>query len=230
MNDNCGKASMEFRGQLEAAAALFVLLGRIFHGIPDRSLFAELVEQQVFEDIPYVAGNDAQNAQRRLLAWARSCDVGFSEKDYHDLRAEYTRLFVGTKRVLAPPWESVYFNKERMVFQHQTFEVRAMYAKHGLEVDLISREPDDHLAYELMFLGHLLARGVGFFEQGESGKMRETLLDAVSFTVCHPLSWVPQWRDTVHRHSSNDFYCGYAALVEAALRQVEDDLSSFLLP
>lgn len=33
-----------------------------------------------------------------------------------------------------------------------------MYAKHGLEVDLISREPDDHLAYELMFLGHLLAR------------------------------------------------------------------------
>ena len=59
------------------------------------------------------------------------------------------------------------------MFQHQTFEVRAMYAKHGLEVDLISREPDDHLAYELMFLGHLLARGVGFFEQGESGKMRE---------------------------------------------------------
>ena len=97
-----------------------------------------------------------------------------------------------------------------------------MYAKHGLEVDLISREPDDHLAYELMFLGHLLARGVGFFEQGESGKMRETLVDAVSFTVCHPLSWVPQWRDTVHR--------GYAALVEVALRQVEDDLSSLLLP
>ena len=94
MNDNCGKASMEFRDQLEAAAALFVLLGRIFHGIPDRSLFAELVEQQVFEDIPYVAGSDAQNAQRRLLAWARSCDVGFSEKDYHDLWAEYTRLFV----------------------------------------------------------------------------------------------------------------------------------------
>ena len=86
-----------------------------------------------------------------------------------------------------------------------------MYAKHGLEVDLISREPDDHLAYELMFLGHLL-------------------VDAVSFTVCHPLSWVPQWRDTVHRHSSNDFYCGYAALVEVALRQVEDDLSSLLLP
>ncbi len=89
----------------------------------------------------------------------------FRRKNFHDLSAEYTRLFVGTRRVVAPLWESVYFNKDRMVFQHETFEVRAMYARYGLRVDNFSHEPDDHLA-ELLFLGHVLGMAADDAEAG----------------------------------------------------------------
>lgn len=47
------------------------------------------------------------------------------------------------------------------------------------------------------------------------------LADLVSFVVCHPLTWVSQWRDNVHRYAKDGFYRGYADLVSAALTEVE---------
>ena len=47
------------------------------------------------------------------------------------------------------------------------------------------------------------------------------LADLVSFVVCHPLTWVSQWRDNVRRYAKDGFYRGYADLVCAALTEVE---------
>ena len=123
-------------------------------------------------------------------------------------------------------WESVYFNKDRMVFQSQTFEVRRAYARYGLEVDALSHEPDDHLAYELLFIGRLCHMGAEAARRGDTSETDRVVADAVSFAVCHPMTWVPQWRESVERHARCDFYRGYAALVDAALRQLEGELGS----
>ncbi|MEE0706973.1 MAG: molecular chaperone TorD family protein [Adlercreutzia sp.] len=207
--------------EMREAAVLFTLLGRAFHGVPDRELLAGLANERAFDDVPFATGPDASEAQQTLRAWNDRCSVPFSDEDYHRLSSEYTRLFVGGKRVVAPMWESVYFNKDRMVFQHETFEVRAMYARYGLKVDAFSHEPDDHLAYELLFLGRLFEQAADDEEAGRGEEARRKVADAVSFTVCHPLTWVPQWRALVERHDQSGFYRGYAHLVEAALRQVE---------
>ena len=118
-------------------------------------------------------------------------------------------------------WESVYFNKDRMVFQHQTFEVRAMYARYGLEVDALAHEPDDHLAYELLFVARLFALAAEHRRASCHDEADAVLADLVSFAVCHPLTWVSQWRDNVRRYAKDGFYRGYADLVCAALTEVE---------
>ena len=115
----------------------------------------------------------------------------------------------------------MYFNKDRMVFQHETFEVRAMYARYGLRVDNFSHEPDDHLAYELLFLGHVLGMAADDAEAGRHSDAAAKYADAVSFVVCHLLTWVPKWRALVQDHAQSDFYRGFSLLVEAALRQTE---------
>ena len=207
--------------QARAASVLFTLLGRVIHGVPDSELLTALANERAFDEVPFVEGEESEQALKMLAAWNDGCSVPFSEKDFHDLSAEYTRLFVGTRRVVAPLWESVYFNKDRMVFQHETFEVRAMYARYGLRVDNFSHEPDDHLAYELLFLGHVLGMAPYDAEAGRHSDAAAKYADAVSFVVCHLLTWVPKWRALVQDHAQSDFYRGFSLLVEAALRQTE---------
>lgn len=206
---------------LEEGAALFLLLGRLFHGVPDPVLFAEAANGRIFDEMPFVRGEEALCAGARLRAWADRCSSPFSDDDFHEVSSEYTRLFVGGLAVPAPMWESVYFNKDRMVFQHQTFEVRAMYARYGLEVDALAHEPDDHLAYELLFVARLFALAAEHRRASRRDEADAVLADLVSFVVCHPLTWVSQWRDNVHRYAKDGFYRGYADLVSAALTEVE---------
>ena len=215
--------------RLEEGAALFTLLGRIFHGVPDRELFAEIADQRVFDEVPFATGSSADEALRYLTDWTDGCAVPFSDDDFHSVSAEYTRLFVGTRRVLAPMWESVYFNRDRMVFQRETFEVRAMYRAYGLEVDALSHEPDDHLAYELLFVARLMTLASERLAKGCLNEARQIVSDMVSFVVCHPLSWVDRWLEEVRRATCGGFYRGYAELVVVALRQVEDEFAPVML-
>lgn len=211
--------------RLEEAGALFALLGRLFHGVPDHALIAGAADERIFDEIPFAVGGDADAARKTLMTWTDQCASPFSDSDFREVSSEYTRLFVGTRRVLAPMWESVYFNKDRMVFQRQTFEVRSAYARYGLEVDALSHEPDDHLAYELLFIGRLCQLAAEAARRGDGAEADRIVADAVSFVVCHPMTWVPRWRESVEHHARCDFYRGYADLVVAALQQLESEFS-----
>ena len=47
---------------LEEGAALFLLLGRLFHGVPDPVLFAEAANDRIFDEMPFVRGEEALRA------------------------------------------------------------------------------------------------------------------------------------------------------------------------
>ena len=206
---------------LEEGALLFTLLGRTLHGLPDRAFLSELVRQRVFEEIPFLSPDSAEPARKLLMQWTECCEEHLSDGDFENIKAEYTRLFVGFRRVIAPLWESVYFNRDRMVFQQQTFQVRAMYTKYGLEVDAKGHEPDDHLSYELLFIARLFDICAEHLRKGEDALFNENLSDLRSFILCHPLTWVPKWNKLVQKEASTDFYRGYALLVESSLNQSE---------
>ncbi|RDB55017.1 TorD/DmsD family molecular chaperone [Senegalimassilia anaerobia] len=206
---------------LQQGTLLFTLLGRAFHGLPDQELIARLAEDRAFEEIPFLPADASLPGRKLLMDWTNGCKRPFSDEDFETIRADYAYLFVGTRRVIAPVWESVYFNKDRMVFQHETFEVRSMYQHYGLEVDALSHEPDDHLAYELLFIAHLFDRCEKLAQAGDQSGFERTLADLRSFVVCHPLTWVPKWREIVQRKARTDFYRGYATIVESALRETE---------
>lgn len=212
----------ETRDLFEEGEALFSLLGRLIYGVPDRKLINEVAVGRLYEDVPLLSATDELNEAASLLAeWADQWLAEGEDEAFSNLRAEYTRMFVGKQRVVAPLWESVYFNRDRMVFQQETFQVRAMYQRHGLQIDKLSHEPDDHLSYELLFLAALFRECGDFASQGDWDAVAKTWADVRSFVVCHPLTWVPQWNEMVLQRSRSPFYRGYALLVLAALRGVE---------
>ena len=71
-----------------------------------------------------------------LALLAESLAAGEAEVD---IRQDYNQLFVGPERMTAPPYESVHRSQERLIFEQETFLVRAAYAEFGLAAPRLNR-------------------------------------------------------------------------------------------
>ena len=108
-----------------------------------------------------------------------------NKKFLDTLQSEYTRLFLGPHKLIAPPWQSVYDSKDKTLFTYSTLEVRAKYAKYGLKTTKYLSEADDHLAFELNFMLYLAGLA------NENLDIRyEILKDSADFLDKHLLSWI----------------------------------------
>jgi TorA maturation chaperone TorD len=141
-----------------------------------------------------------------------------------ELRSDYTALFVGLEQVDAPPWESVYLSRDHLLFDAQTLEVRAAYARYGLQIPKLDHEPDDHIGFELLFLSHLLGEAAQALTQGDAPAAQARLLAAQDFLQAHPQRWVDQFAARVDRFAGNDYYRGLALLLLSSLAGLEEVL------
>lgn len=204
-------------------ALVFESLGRLLYEELDKAWLQSLLKEDVFEDVPFGAEQQETKLGLELLQnWARENEAGISDKSFDDLRVDYTRLFVGIKKVLAPLWESVYFNQDRMVFQEQTLQVRAWYRRFGLEPEKLYQEPDDHIGLELLFLVHLAKLGLQALEENDQAGSEKYLQAQRDFLSEHLLRWGPAWAKLVRQHASTDFYRGLAHLVHGTLLAVAE--------
>ncbi len=104
-----------------------------------------------------------------------------------ELPREYTRLFVLPEGV--KPYESVYRGEEIRLMQDPWVEVKKFYKKRGWQMEN-SIYPEDHVAVELSFMGHLVAAG-----EEE---------DAKTFFRHHIINWVPDLiRDVINNQNAN---------------------------
>jgi len=149
-----------------------------------------------------------------LQAWRKR---GLTDETFLDLQEDYSRLFIGPGKVIAPPWESVFFNESRQTFQEQTLQVRSWYRRYGVEPEKLFREPDDHIGLEINFLVHLLGLANQALDKKDQSEF-DTLIDARRlFLSEHPLKWAFSWCSLVIEHARTDFYKGMAYLTRGAL-------------
>ena len=128
-----------------------------------------------------------------LQAWAQENRESISNERLTDLKTDYTRLFVGIVKPIAPPRVPVYFNENRMIFQEQTIQVRQWYRCLGLEPEKLHKEPDDHIGLELSFLAYLAKLGLQALEENDDVKFEQILQAQRQFISEHPLKWTPGW-------------------------------------
>ena len=139
---------------------VFGLLGKILFEYPELEWYQTFMKEAIFEDIPLAADQpDVQAGMALLGALYLANEGGLTQERFEELRDDYTRLFIGPGKVLAPPWESPYIQKERVIFQVDTLKVREWYQRYGLESIRKYKEPDDHIGLELAFTAHLIMPG-----------------------------------------------------------------------
>ena len=134
------------------------------------------------------------------------------------LKGEYTRLFIGPAKLPAPPWESVYVGKERLLFQESTLKVRNWYRKYHVLPSDYPHVADDHLALEMDFMGRLCDLCLKAVESSERDKIQSILSDQKEFLTQHLLKWIPKFREQIMASETKLMYPAIAEYLELFLK------------
>ena len=126
------------------------------------------------------------------------------------LAEEYRRLFVGPATKVAPPWGSVYTDKDMVVFGASTLALKSWLRCRGITVAKgESDEPEDHIGTMLSLMGWLA--------QNKPEALNEYLQN-------HLLTWAGHFLGIVESETVHPFYCGLAALTRLSLEGVQGEL------
>lgn len=157
---------------------------------------AELDAAAAAADWPFA---DAAAAETALALMVEGLAAG---ADNDDLVWEYRRQFVGPGRFPAPPWGSVYTDRECVIFGESTLALRAWMRRAGINRTTDERTPEDHIGLMLAMLA--------FLAQNRPELVDEYLRD-------HLLTWAPHYLEVLEEATTHPFYRGLAQLTRASL-------------
>jgi TorA maturation chaperone TorD len=201
------------------------LLGRILYEDPNRDWLEQLVREDVFSEIPLGAGQlDIERSRELLSQWSQKYQSGLTDEEFAAIQTDQLYLFFGVQHSLAPIWESVYFNEDRLLFQEQTLQVREWYARFNLQFEHLGTQPDDHIGIEFSFVAHLAALSLQSLENGDGASAKALLQNQRDFLSEHLLIWASYWADLVQKSARTDFYRGLSILACGALETIAQEL------
>jgi TorA maturation chaperone TorD len=127
----------------------------VFWDVPDESFLRTLLSDEI--RTPDDSVNPAlDEGLERLEEFIAENRVANLETIKHRLDAEYTRLFVGPRPPVLP--HETYYRDDADYMGEGLAEVQASYSAAGWSPPDDYGEEDDHVAVELAFLRHLVAR------------------------------------------------------------------------
>ncbi len=123
------------------------------------------------------------------------------ELDYH-----YSVLFEGQGHMIAPPWGSVYLDKEGLLMGESEAGYRAFLQQHGLKLDTGINEPEDH--FGLMLMAFAL-----FIEQNKIAAAKQLLEQ-------HLMCFAPSYLHKLTDNGVSPFYQSLAIIAREYLTAV----------
>lgn len=148
------------------------------------------------------------------------------EKYYRDdkeaaleqLISEYNYLLIGPHKLVAPPWESVYLSKERLLFQESTLKVRQAYVRLGFLPAEYPHVADDHLALELDFMTNVSRMTEKAYVEQDRERVLQLLDEQKSFLKEHLLAWVPEFAKRIQESPTLYLYPNMATMLKEFLQ------------
>lgn len=123
-----------------------------------------------------------------------------------ELAVEYARLFVGPYELKAPPYGSLYIEKEGKVMGDSTMEAVRMYRDEGLSIDGDFKEVPDHITAELEFMYYLIFREVEQLGNGEAHAAAEYRGKQEAFLKKALGRWVLPFCERMQEGTENGWY------------------------
>ncbi len=187
--------------------------------VPSSTLLNALAEAYVYP------ANGLDTVTEALSALDADARLGFAEQidralearsEFEDLTAQqlaYTRLFIGSFKMEAPPYASYYLDGQ-LIGGETTAAVREVFFQFGIKVSEKQEAPADHLRYLLAFLMLMAQR----YEETGMAEYAEAFVD---FRDEFVFSWIAQFKELVDTCAEHEFYKLLADLTIAVLEDCE---------
>jgi len=193
----------------EAFGLCFRFLSRIYLEIPSRKFIDEIFKNNLFFEWP-IAEN--QKTVSRGLEILQDYSSQWKPVLMESLKQDYTRLFIGLEKILAPPYASVYLSEEHLLYEKPVLDVRRFYEKIGLSVNPIKRQPDDHIGFELYCLSFLCENAAQSAKKKEILKIDGYLTALSEFLSDHLNPWLNLFLSKVWDNAQTSYFLGTAFL------------------
>ena len=181
------------------------VLGALFYFAPDSEQAAPLVtaltQGDWQQDWPLPPGQLAPLA------------VALRQQADEPLPDAWQRLFIGPWALPAPPWGSVWLDRESVLFGDSTLALRQWMRDNGIVFEMAQNEPEDHF-------GTLLLLAAWLAENGRNAE-RDQLL------AWHLLPWSSRFLTVFVENAGHPFY---QALGQLAQLTLADWQSRLLIP
>lgn len=211
---------------LRNRCALLQLFRCAFAQEPDGAFVAALAGGDAANTVDLIA-TDA-NGLENLVSFLRSLPRDESVDAFvDDARAEYTKLFIGPGKAIAPFWESVYLDPRELLFTESTADVRKRYESEGYRVATAAHEAEDSITLQLDFLANLAQRTLQAFVDGDDDEYARLLDVQLSFERDHMLDWLPLFAERAQSVPSAHLYpalCNGVAHVMATDAELLEEL------
>lgn len=122
------------------------------------------------------------------------------------LKVDYSRLFVGPYKLLAPPYGSVYLEGEGTLMGNSTLDVRNRYREAGLDISNVHKEAPDHISAELEFMYYLIFKEMESINKSDLEAGKDYLEGQKRFLEDHLGAWVSEFADRVEENAETEFY------------------------
>lgn len=175
-----------------------------------------LPDEELFQKV-------ADLAQTNQL-FAELCNCTPSGSELESLKIDYTQLFVGPFKLLAPPYGSFYLEDSR-IMGDSTIDVRNWYKKEGL--DIVIKDAPDHIAMELEFMYYLIGKQSQETNEGNLQNVQLCQQKQKIFLSVHLTRWLPGFAEKVQKNAQAEFYKKLVRLTEIFVQKDLDTQSSY---
>lgn len=179
------------------------VLGALFYCEPDSPACGDIVAQLSSDE--WVA-QWPYGLETQLMPIAA---LLAQDKSDETLEEAWQRLFIGPYALPAPPWGSVYLDKENVLFGDSTLKLRDWMAQQQVEVTLEQQEPEDHFGLLLMMAAWLAEHQPA---------------DLPVLLAEHLLPWGYRYLALLQSDARHPFYQGLAELTTLTLTHWQHEL------
>ncbi len=187
---------------------------------PQKNLFLE-------ENLLHNLTTNLQQTNPGAALYSASMEESIREYSDEELIVEYARLFLGPFEIKAPPYGSLYLDRERRVMGDSTMEVIRFYEDAGLFRNEDCSELPDHIATELEFMSYLIFKEAEALERSDFAVARELIKRQERFMERFLGQWIVPLCERIKGSTENRFY---SALADCAVAFVKHARPGDVLP
>lgn len=187
------------------------LLGIYFYYSPKDPIFKQCQATLLSIDSLFIQSQQTKAEQDQLLSTLQPLVKTLGEQINHpELAYQFSVLFEGQGKMIAPPWGSVYQDHEQVLFGESTFNYQNFLQQNEIQLNSSLNEPVDQIGLMLIALSFLL-------EKNNLNAVKQLLTQYL-------LPWSDRYIQLVQSCQISAFYADLAAILELYLNKLQIEL------